>query len=246
MWRIRIYTFLTVLAFGVLYLFTGLVVIVLVPLAFLRQKKAVRLVMQFWAKSAFIIIGKKLHIEGKENIRKTGKYILIANHASLFDIMAIISFFPGVSWFGHERLLKVPIFSQVLKMTDYVPMKRASIANTREMLDRLIEKSEGHTIAIFPEGTRTEDGKINEFFRGFIQVLRASEINVLPVTLNGFFILKPKNRFYINFSSRISVFIHEPLSRESLIDRDDAEIISIVKNIIESSLISVPEPDNKD
>ena len=246
MWRIRIYTFLTVLAFGVLYLFTGLIVIVLVLLAFLRQKRAVRLVMQFWAKSAFIIIGKKLHIEGKENIKKTGKYILIANHASLFDIMAIISFFPGVSWFGHERLLKVPIFSQVLKMTDYVPMKRASIANTREMLDRLIEKSEGHTIAIFPEGTRTEDGKINEFFRGFIQVLRASEINVLPVTLNGFFILKPKNRFYINFSSRISVFIHEPLSRESLIDRDDAEIISIVKNIIESSLISVPEPDNKD
>lgn len=244
MWRIRIYTFLTVLAFGVLYLFTGLVVIVLVPLAFLRQKRAVRLIMQFWAKSAFIIIGKKLHIEGKENIKKTGKYILIANHASLFDIMAIISFFPGVSWFGHERLLKVPVFSQVLKMTDYVPMKRASIANTREMLDRLIEKSEGHTIAIFPEGTRTEDGKINEFFRGFIQVLRASEINVLPVTLNGFFILKPKNRFYINFSSRISVFIHEPLSRESLIDKDDAEIISIIKNIIESSLISVPEPGN--
>ena len=245
MWRIRIYTFLTVLAFGVLYLFTGLVVIVLVPLAFLRQKRAVRLVMQFWAKSAFIIIGKKLHIEGKENIKKTGKYILIANHASLFDIMAIISFFPGVSWFGHERLLKVPIFSQVLKMTDYVPMKRASIANTREMLDRLIEKSEGHTIAIFPEGTRTEDGKINDFFRGFIQVLRASEINVLPVTLNGFFILKPKNRFYINFSSRISVFIHEPLSRASLIDKDDAEIISIIKNIIESSLVSVTEPDNQ-
>ena len=244
MWRIRIYTFLTVLAFGVLYLFTGLMVIVLVPLAFLRQKRAVRLIMQFWAKSAFIIIGKKLHIEGKENIKKTGKYILIANHSSLFDIMAIISFFPGVSWFGHERLLKVPVFSQVLKMTDYVPMKRASIANTREMLDRLIEKSEGHTIAIFPEGTRTEDGKINEFFRGFIQVLRASEINVLPVTLNGFFILKPKNRFYINFSSRISVIIHEPLARESLIDKDDAEIISIIKNIIESSLISVPEHDN--
>jgi 1-acyl-sn-glycerol-3-phosphate acyltransferase len=245
MWRIRIYTFLTVLAFGVLYLFTGLIVIILVPLAFLRQKRAVRLVMQFWAKSAFLIIGKKLHIEGKENIKKTGKYILIANHASLFDIMAIISFFPGVSWFGHERLLKVPVFSQVLKMTDYVPMKRASIANTREMLDRLIEKSEGHTIAIFPEGTRTEDGKINEFFRGFIQVLRASEINVLPVTLNGFFILKPKNRFYINFSSRISVFIHEPLSRASLIDKDDAEIISIIKNIIESSLVSVPQPGNQ-
>ena len=111
------------------------------------------------------------------------------------------------------------------------------------MIDRLIKKSKSHTIAIFPEGTRTRDGKVNEFYRGFIQVLRATDINVLPVTLNGFFVLKPKNRFYINFSSRISVIIHEPLSRELLIDKDDAEIINIVKNIIESSLVSLQKPE---
>lgn len=238
MWRIRSYTFLTVSAFGVLYLFTGIMVIILIPFAFLRLRRVVRLLMSFWAKSVFLIIGKKLHVEGKERIQKNGKYILIANHSSLFDIMAIISFFPGVSWFGHERLLKIPVFRQILKMTDYVPMKKTSIKNTKEMIDLLIMKSKGHTIAIFPEGTRSLDGKINEFFRGFIHVLRASEINVLPVTLNGFYVLKPKNRFYINFSSRITVIIHEPISRELLIDKDDAEIISIVRRIIESSLES--------
>jgi len=244
MWKIRIYSILTVLAFGILYLFTAILVIIGLPFVFLKMKKVVRFEMRFWAKSAFLIIGKKLHVEGQENIKKNGKYILIANHSSLFDILAIISFLPGVSWFGHARLLKIPLFSQILKMTDYVPMNRANIKNTREMLDRLIEKSQGHTIAIFPEGTRTEDGKINDFFRGFIHVLRASEINVLPVTLNGFFVLKPKNRFYINFSSRISVIIHEPLAREELIKKDDAEIINIVKNIIESSLVSLQKPEN--
>jgi len=244
MWKIRIYSILTVLAFGILYLFTAILVIIGLPFVFLKLKKAVRFVMRFWAKSAFLIIGKKLHVEGQENIKKDGKYILIANHSSLFDILAIISFLPGVSWFGHARLLKIPLFSQILKMTDYVPMNRANIKNTREMLDRLIEKSQGHTIAIFPEGTRTEDGKINDFFRGFIHVLRASEINVLPVTLNGFFVLKPKNRFYINFSSRISVIIHEPLAREELIKKTDTEIINIVKNIIESSLVSLQKPEN--
>jgi len=238
MWRIRVYTFLTVSAFGLLYLFTIIIVLIGMPIVFLRLKRAVRLLMRFWAKSVFLIIGKKLHVEGQERIQKNGKYILIANHSSLFDIMAIISFFPGVSWFGHERLLKIPVFRQILKMTDYVPMKKTSIKNTKEMIDQLIMKSKGHTIAIFPEGTRTLDGKVNEFFRGFIQVLRASEINVLPVTLNGFYVLKPKNRFYINFSSRISVIIHEPISREILIDKDDAEIVTIVRNIIESSLES--------
>jgi 1-acyl-sn-glycerol-3-phosphate acyltransferase len=244
MWRIRVYTFLTVSAFGILYLFTGIVVLVLIPLAFLKLKRAVLFIMRFWARSVFLIIGKKLHIEGRENITKNGKYILIANHSSLFDIMAIISFFPGVSWFGHARLLKIPVFRQILKMTDYVPMKKTSIKNTKEMIDRLINRSKGHTIAIFPEGTRTHNGKVNEFYRGFIRVLRASEINVLPVTLIGFFVLKPKNRFYINFSSRISVIIHEPLSREILIDKDDTEIINIVKTIIESSLISLHKPEN--
>jgi 1-acyl-sn-glycerol-3-phosphate acyltransferase len=238
MWRIRVYTFLTVSAFGLLYLFTVTMVLIGMPVVFLRLKDAVRFLMRFWAKSVFLIIGKKLHVEGMDRIRKDGKYILIANHSSLFDIIAITSFFPGVSWFGHERLLKIPVFRQILKMTDYVPMKRASIKNTKEMIDGLIKKSKGHTIAMFPEGTRTLDGKVNDFYRGFIHVLRASEINVLPVTLNGFYVLKPKNRFYINFSSRISVYIHEPISRELLIDKEDSEIVNIVKNIIESSLES--------
>ncbi len=236
MWKIRSYIFLTILAFGILYLFTGILVIIGLPLAFLNLQGAVRFIMRFWAKSAFLIIGKNLHIEGLENIKKNEKYILVANHSSLFDILAIISFFPGVSWFGHERLLKIPVFSQILKMIDYVPMGKANIKNTKEMIDRLIEKSKNHTIAIFPEGTRSLDGKVSDFYRGFIHVLRASEINVLPVTLNGFFVLKPKNRFYINFSSRISVIIHEPLVRESLIDKNDTEIINIIKSIIESSL----------
>lgn len=236
MWKVRAYTFLTVSAFGILYLFTGIIVLVLLPVAFLRMRGVVRLILRFWARSVFRLIGKKLHVEGLERIEKNGKYILIANHSSLFDIMAITSFFPGVSWFGHERLTKIPVFSQILRMTDYVPMRKSSIKNTKLMIDRLISKSKGHTIAIFPEGTRTLDGKINDFYRGFIHVLRASDINILPVTLNGFYVFKPKNRFYINFSSRITVVIHEPVSRESLIEKDDNEIISILKNIIESSL----------
>lgn len=236
MWTIRAYTFLTLAAFGIMYLFTAVMVLIIMVFAFIRLRSIVRTLMRFWAKTVLLIMGKRLHIEGLGNIQKNGKYILIANHSSLFDIIAIISFFPGVAWFGHERLLKIPIFRTILRMTDYVPMRKASVKNTRQMIDRLIEKSKGRTIAMFPEGTRTTTGKVNQFYRGFIQVMKASDINVLPVTLNGFYLLKPKNRFYINFSSHISVVIHEPVSREQLVDKTDSEIISIMKNIIESSI----------
>ncbi|MBK7133572.1 MAG: 1-acyl-sn-glycerol-3-phosphate acyltransferase [Bacteroidales bacterium] len=199
------------------------------------MKRPIRVLSQFWAKSVFIIIGKKLHVQGRENINKVQRYILVANHASLFDIVAIMSIYSGISWFGHERLLKVPLFGMILRMTDYVPFKEPTVRNTKEMLEQLVLKSREHTVAIFPEGTRTLDGKINDFYKGFIYLFRTSDIGILPVTLNGFYKLKPKNRASIDFDSRLEVIIHEPIKREDLIEKTDIEIIEAVKSIIESA-----------
>jgi 1-acyl-sn-glycerol-3-phosphate acyltransferase len=138
------------------------------------------------------MLGKRLRISGIEHVEKGKNYILLANHASLFDIMAILSFYPGVSWFGREHLLRIPIFGRVLKLTHYVPMKSGDLRNTKEMLSHLLEKSGSQTIAIFPEGTRTTDGSINRFRKGFVHVLKATEMSVLPVTLNGFFSAQAK------------------------------------------------------
>jgi len=236
MWRTRIFSVLTVPAFGLLYLFTTIMILIGMPFLFLRMKRTVMFLMKFWARSVFFIIGKRLYIEGVENLNKEGRYILIANHSSLFDIIAIVSFFPDLSWFGHERLTRIPVFKQVLKLTDYVPMRKTSIRNTKEMINQLIEKSKKNNIAMFPEGTRSLNGKVNDFYRGFIILLRSAEIDVLPVTLNGFYGLKPKNRFYIGFNSRLSVIIHEPIRRNELINRNDSEIINTVKSKIESSV----------
>ena len=198
------------------------------------MKGVIRFLLQVWAKSVFLIIGKKFGIHGKENINKDERYILVANHGSLFDIVAIMSFYPGISWFGHERLLKVPIFSKILKMTDYVPLKIPHTKTQKRCSSSLCRYPEKQTVAIFPEGTRTLNGKINDFYKGFIYLLRTSEVGILPVTLNGFYKLKPKNRSYINFDSKLEVVIHKPMKREELIDKTDAEIIETIKSVIES------------
>jgi 1-acyl-sn-glycerol-3-phosphate acyltransferase len=230
----RFYSLITVLVFAVLYLQTALVVVIILPFAYLHFKKTVKYLLCFWAKSVFWILGKKLRIYGIENYSNARRYIIIANHASLFDIMAIMSFYPDVAWFGHERLMKVPLFSQVLRMIDYVPMKEPNIKNTRLMLDEIVQKLKHHTIAIFPEGTRTLDGNMNDFYRGFVYVLKASDADILPVTLNGFYSLKPKNRFYIDFSAKISMVINKPINSIDLKAKTDNDIITEMKQIIES------------
>jgi 1-acyl-sn-glycerol-3-phosphate acyltransferase len=226
--------FLTVPVFGILYVFTAVSVFFVLIFTWLNAKGLAQSLTMSWAKTVFFLMGKRLRISGKENISPNEKYILVANHASLFDIVAIISFFPKVSWFGHERLLKVPVFGKFLKMTDYVPFREPTITNTRHMLEQLMEKARNQSVALFPEGTRTMSGKINPFFRGFIYLFRTRQVQILPVTLNGFYDLKPKNRFYINFGSKLEVVIHKPIPYEELIDLGDSEIIDRVKTVIES------------
>lgn len=233
--RSRLYTLISVPVFAVLYCYTATGVLIALIFVWLNMKQPIVFLSRVWAKSVFLIMGKKINIYGKENIRKEEKYILVANHSSLFDIVAIVSFYPGISWFGHERLLKVPLFGRILKMTDYVPFKEPNYKNTRKMVEQLVMKSKYNTVAIFPEGTRTLNGKINTFYRGFIYLYRTRNLKILPVTLNGFYDFKPKNRMYINFASKLEIIIHEPIKREALEGKSDMEIIETVRGIIESA-----------
>ena len=233
--RQRSYKIVSAILFAVLYIYTAIVVLITLILAFLQLKEPIRIFSGFWAKSVFLLVGKKFKVKGIDYIRKDQRYILVSNHGSLFDIVAIMSIYPGVSWFGHERLLKVPLFGKLLKMNGYVAFKEPNYRNTKKMIDELVLRSKDQTVAIFPEGTRTLDGKINEFYRGFIYLLRNTEVNILPVTLNGFYDLKPKNRSYINFDARLEVIIHEPIERDELIYKSDFEIAESVKAVIESS-----------
>lgn len=233
----RIHTLISIPVFLLLYSYTAIIVLLILIQAYLQWKSGIRHVMGFWAKSVFPLMGKRLHIEGKHHIRKGERYILLANHASMFDIIAIMAFYPDVSWFGHERLLRIPLFKQMLLMTDYIPMKITTITNTRRMLESLEQKAKHNTVAIFPEGTRSLDGKLNSFYRGFIHLLRATENDILPVTLNGFYKLKPKNRFHIHFGSRLSVIIHPPIGGNELVTSSDKEIMDRISNLIDSASI---------
>lgn len=230
----RINKILSVPVYAVLYAYTAIGVSAVIFLTWINVRRPICFMFRTWARSVFLIMGKRIEIQGKENFSRDEKYILVANHASLFDIVAIMSFYPEVAWFGHERLLKVPIFGRFLRLTGYVPFREPTITNTRHMLEQLKERAGTGSVALFPEGTRTLDGRINPFFRGFIYLMKTREIGILPVTLTGFYGLKPKNRFYIDFGSKLNIYIHKPIPRENLINKSDTEIIDAVRTVIES------------
>ncbi len=227
------YTFIT---YSILYVFTAISVLLSLFLDLIKQKKSLRKIISFWAKGTFYILGKLFSIEGKKHINKEQNYILMANHTSMFDIMGIMSIYPNVSWFGRAHLLSIPFFGKFLKIINYVPMKTSDLRNAKKMVEMLISKTKDQTIAIFPEGTRTSTGELNKFRRGFLHVLRATELDILPISLQGFYKFKPKHRFYFDYSANLSAKIHPPIIYSEIKHLKDEDIINLVQTKIASAL----------
>ena len=233
---IPLFKVLSIPVFFILYLFTALSVMIALPLAWLKMKAVVRGMIEMWSRTAFLLMGKRLKVQGRKHITKGKPCILVANHSSMFDILAIMAVYPGVVWFGREHLLKVPVFGSFLKMLNYIPMKAGDLANARGTVRVLAEYAGRHTIAMFPEGTRTTDGKMNRLRKGFIHVQRTTHLDILPVTLRGFFRFKPKTQYWIDFGSKLGVVVHPSIASEELAGMDDQEILDRVRTLIGSAL----------
>jgi len=235
--RLRpIFVFYTLLVYGLQYSFTAIIVIVGIGLSYLRLAPVVRLGQYLWAKSLFVFMGKRVRIVGWENIDKTKKHLLIANHTSIYDIPAIMTIVPRIAWIGRKYLVDIFGFGHLLTMTNYIPIEPGQPKQSRESIRRAIEHAkDGLTVAIFPEGTRTINGKLSAFKKGFIHIMRSADLDVLPITLNGFYSLKPKNRFFIDPRAKLEIVIHPVLKNADIRDLPDDKVLEIARIAIEKS-----------
>ncbi|PIS28769.1 MAG: hypothetical protein COT43_05680 [Candidatus Marinimicrobia bacterium CG08_land_8_20_14_0_20_45_22] len=217
------------------WIFTAIMVLIGVLLAIVKWEMPLRFGHWFWANSIFWLMVKKVHIIGKENIRPDKNYILVVNHSSIYDIPAILTIIPRLAFIGKEYLIKIPIFGSLLSRTDYIPIDRNDYVKARQSISQSIEKAKSLTIAIFPEGTRTLDGRIGIFKKGFVHIFWGTSLDVLPVTLNGLYELKPKTRFNIERKWPVEAVIHPPIPNEDLIKMTDAEIVEKVRSVVLTS-----------
>lgn len=223
----------TLISYALQYTFTGIMVLFGIIISYLHWRWLIREGHRFWAWGIFLLLGKRVHITGKENYDSAKRYILVANHTSIYDIPAVMIVVAHLSWIGREYLARIWGFGRLLKMNNYIPIEPSQPDRSRLAIQQAIEKAiNGITIGIFPEGTRTLTGQMGTFKKGFIHILRASNLDILPITLNGFFALKPKNRFTIDPRSKLEIVIQPALQCATLISKSDEEIINTVRQAV--------------
>ncbi|MFO0617069.1 MAG: lysophospholipid acyltransferase family protein [Polyangiaceae bacterium] len=148
-----------------------------------------------WAAGLRARLGVEVHAEGFEAIDWSQPYIVMANHQSYLDVLALFSALPKT--FGvvaKKGLFKVPFFSGVMRALGCIPIDRADRADAIAMLRAAADQvRSGSTIAVFPEGTRSAGDCIQPLKRGPFHLARLAKVPVIPVGISGTHALMPRS-----------------------------------------------------
>jgi len=158
-----------------------------VTFPFDKKRKIVNL-PGFWWASAIIGLNPywKLRINGLENIVPHKAYVVVANHQSLTDIFVLYKTHMQFRWVAREDLFKIPFAGWCLSLGKHIRLSRGQAGNLkkayREMADCLRNDI---SVLFFPEGTRSNTGKLNGFQNGAFKLAIKEKKPVLPVFIDG-------------------------------------------------------------
>ncbi len=135
----------------------------------------------------FFMIFYGFRVYGLKNVPKTGALVIISNHQSFFDPPFVSCSLNRQMYFlARSSLFKNRIFETIIKSVNAIPL-HGNQRDTAVFKACEYHLNKGRMVLVFPEGSRSEDGRINEFKRGTLLLLRRSKAAVLPVAVAGGF-----------------------------------------------------------
>lgn len=152
-----------------------------------------------WAHTTLRICGVRVRVRGLEKLEQGRNYVYVSNHASMFDIPAILASIPDQIRIIYKKELHwVPIFGWGLKFGSYIAVDRSRGPEAMRSLEEAARKiAAGASVLLYAEGTRTLDGKLQPFKRGAFNLAVKAGVPVVPLTVNGSFNILPKSSFAI-------------------------------------------------
>ena len=176
-------------------------------------------------------------VKGKENINNKNSYIVISNHQSQYDIFLIYGWLGlDIKWVMKKQLRKIPGLGFGSEKVGHIFLDRSSPLAAKKTLAEAKERlSKGSSVVMFPEGTRSRDGKLLPFKRGAFKLALDLNLPILPLTIKGTKDIMPAKTINI-MPGKASLTIHPPIQLDGYTEKNIRELMEKVKETIEQSL----------
>ena len=176
------------------------------------SQKFARNLERFWIWLSVKSSGLKIKTEGRGNVPKDRPVVFACNHSSQLDIPVLYFALPVPFCFlVKKELFKIPLFGKTLKQMGHIPVDRSGGKAAMKSLKKAAETlRKGTSIVVFPEGTRSADGRLQEFKPGVIMVALFAGAPIVPVAIKGTHEALPKGKLLIK-PAPITVRIGKPV-----------------------------------
>ncbi len=195
----------------------------------------------YWAKLWCILMFIKVEVRGRANIDRRTSYVFVANHQGAYDIFLVFGYLNhSFKWMMKKSLEKIPFVGYACKVSKHIMVDRSSSAAIqRTMNEAKTILQDGMSLVVFPEGSRTPDGKMKPFKRGGFMLAAEFGLPIVPLTIDGSYKVMKKSTYSIN-PGRITLIIHKPLPPLSMEEDNKKEAMERMMqesyNIIKSDL----------
>lgn len=185
-----------------------------------------------------VISGVKVKITGLENIDRKGVYVFASNHSSQLDITALQWGVPTrLSMIFKKELARIPFFGWQLYLGPYVVVDRKDPQAAMKSLEKAkwVMDKKKISVLVFPEGTRSKTGEVQNFKRGAFYLAAHSGYPIVPITINGTDKILPKGTFKLK-SGTIYLHFDKPIPTDNIKNKqDELALMEKVRNIIISN-----------
>lgn len=193
--------------------------------------------MRWWGLTVAKCMGLTISLYGEDKVVPGQPYIVTPNHQGYADVIALIAILPvRFRWVLKKELLKVPLFGWAVAGTGAISLDRSNRAQSVEKLRGGADKlKSGWSVLIYPEGTRTPDGKLLPLKKGAFMLAVQTGIPILPVTSNGAHKILPRKTLLFR-PGHITVTIGDPINTEGMTESDVPELMEKTRKAIEKNL----------
>ncbi|GGB85559.1 trifunctional MMPL family transporter/lysophospholipid acyltransferase/class I SAM-dependent methyltransferase [Dyadobacter sediminis] len=180
---------------GCFFLQFQLLLILLLPVPGKKKREMINRSLSFYARTV-IYSGPhvKKNISGLENLQPAQPVIFIANHTSFLDILLTIMLNPKIVLMVKGWVYNSPFFGPIIRHAGYVYTENGPEENLEKVKELV---ADGYSLLIFPEGTRSEDGKIGRFHKGAFHLAEQLGLDIQPILIHGASEVLPKGDFLI-------------------------------------------------
>ena len=209
--------------------FYGIITIIVFPIDFTRGKILSKIV-KYWARTIFFTAGIKSKIVGLDNLDNSKNYIFAANHSSSLDIPLMLGYIPfWIVPVSKVELKWIPFLGWAMQMAGHVFVDRSkherAMLSIKNIKNSLIKRP--RSILLFPEGSRTKDGQVNQFKSGGLSLGIETKIPIAPVAIIGTFdSLKKGSKLFIN--NLLIIKVGNPIDTRGYTEKDRKILADIV------------------